>query len=244
MTLYLISIGLGDEKDITLKGLEIIQKCDIVYLESFTSKLNCKIEDLEQLYKKKIKIANREICENKAEIILNEAKNKDIAFLVIGDIFSATTHVNFLISAKKLGIEIKLIHNAAILTAIGEIGLDLYKFGRTISIPLENKNVISPVRFLRENLKAGLHTLILLDMIPSENKFLSISEACDYLIRNRISEKTLAVGCTAIGTDTAEIKAGILGLLRDWKFSNFPQCIAIPGKLHFIEEEMLRYYML
>ena len=120
----------------------------------------------------------------------------------------------------------------------------MYKFGRTISIPLENKNVISPVRFLRENLKAGLHTLILLDMIPSENKFLSISEACDYLIRNRISEKTLAVGCTAIGTDTAEIKAGILGLLRDWKFSNFPQCIAIPGKLHFIEEEMLRYYML
>ena len=41
MTLYLIGIGLSTEKDITVKGLEIVKKCDKVYLESYTSLLQC-----------------------------------------------------------------------------------------------------------------------------------------------------------------------------------------------------------
>lgn len=35
--LYLIGLGLGDCKDITVKGLEAIQKSDKVYLEAYTS---------------------------------------------------------------------------------------------------------------------------------------------------------------------------------------------------------------
>lgn len=34
---YLIGLGLGDAKDITVRGLEIIKKCDKVLLESYTS---------------------------------------------------------------------------------------------------------------------------------------------------------------------------------------------------------------
>lgn len=37
VTLYLIGLGLADEKDITYKGLEAIQKSKKVYLESYTS---------------------------------------------------------------------------------------------------------------------------------------------------------------------------------------------------------------
>lgn len=37
--LYVIGLGLGDAKDVTVKGLEIIKKCDRVYLESYTSML-------------------------------------------------------------------------------------------------------------------------------------------------------------------------------------------------------------
>ena len=37
MVLYVISLGLGDEKDITVKGLEIIRKCSKVMLEMYTS---------------------------------------------------------------------------------------------------------------------------------------------------------------------------------------------------------------
>ena len=48
MTLHLIGIGLSDEKDISVKGLEVVKKCDIVYLENYTSKLQCSLENLKK----------------------------------------------------------------------------------------------------------------------------------------------------------------------------------------------------
>lgn len=35
--LYLIGLGLSDETDITVKGLETVKKCARVYLEAYTS---------------------------------------------------------------------------------------------------------------------------------------------------------------------------------------------------------------
>lgn len=35
--LYLIGLGLADEKDITVKGLEVVRKAQRVYLEAYTS---------------------------------------------------------------------------------------------------------------------------------------------------------------------------------------------------------------
>ena len=46
--LYLIGLGLGDAKDITVKGLEIVKQADRVYLEAYTSLLTI---DKEQLVK-------------------------------------------------------------------------------------------------------------------------------------------------------------------------------------------------
>jgi len=37
--LYFIGLGLGDEKDITLRGLEAVRRCSHVFLESYTSLL-------------------------------------------------------------------------------------------------------------------------------------------------------------------------------------------------------------
>ena len=45
--LYLVGLGLGDEKDITVKGLEVVQKCERVYLEHYTSILTVGKEALE-----------------------------------------------------------------------------------------------------------------------------------------------------------------------------------------------------
>jgi diphthine synthase len=44
--LYLIGLGLGDAKDITVKGLEIIKRCERIYLEAYTSILTCGQEEL------------------------------------------------------------------------------------------------------------------------------------------------------------------------------------------------------
>lgn len=35
--LYLIGLGLADENDITVKGLEVVRKAERVYLEAYTS---------------------------------------------------------------------------------------------------------------------------------------------------------------------------------------------------------------
>jgi diphthine synthase len=126
MALYLIGIGLNDEKDITLKGLEAIRKCSRLFLETYTSRLGCPIEELEKLYGRKIVPATRELVENRPEeTILPEAKEGNAALLVIGDPLAATTHVDLLLRAKKLGIETHVIHNASIMSAIAATGLQV-----------------------------------------------------------------------------------------------------------------------
>ena len=149
MTLFIIGLGLNDEKDITLKGLAAIKKCKKVYLENYTSKLNCPLTKLEKLYKKKIILADRILVESQAEkTILKDAKSSNIALLVVGDPFGATTHIDLILRAKEMGIKTQIIHNASILTAVGIIGLELYKYGKTTSIPFHNENVTTPVQVL------------------------------------------------------------------------------------------------
>ena len=38
--LYIIGLGLGNEKDITVKGLEAVKRCNKVYMEAYTSLLS------------------------------------------------------------------------------------------------------------------------------------------------------------------------------------------------------------
>lgn len=238
--LYLIGIGLSDEKDITLKGLEAIKRCNLIYLENYTSKLiNTKIEDLEKLYGKKVILADRNLVENSNEII-EASKTKNTALLVIGDPFGATTHINLILEAKKQNIKIKIIHNTSILNAIGEVGLELYKFGHVTSIPFNNKDIKTPIEIFNKNYKNNLHTLFLLDLDPKNNKYMTIGEATNYLLKNNINKNILAVGCTAIGSEKPEIKVDKLIDLKDKNFSKYPQCLIIPSKkLHFVEEEIM-----
>lgn len=44
--LYLVGLGLADETDITVKGLEIVKRAERVYLEAYTSILMVKKEKL------------------------------------------------------------------------------------------------------------------------------------------------------------------------------------------------------
>jgi len=242
MVLYMIGLGLWDAKDITLKGLEAVKNSDYVYLENYTSKLGCRITELEKLYGKKIILADRELVESGTDEILDKAKNGNVAFLVIGDPFGATTHTSILLRAEKKGIRAKTIHNASIINAIGITGLELYKFGRTTSIPFDNRNVRSPFEVYEQNQKAGLHTLFLLDLKPGEKRFMTVSEAVSFLIRTGLDKDKLCVGCAGIGSEKPEIRAGKAYELLNASFSLIPQCLVIPARLHFIEEEALGRY--
>ncbi|MBI2130203.1 diphthine synthase [Candidatus Woesearchaeota archaeon] len=249
MALYIVGLGLNGEKDITVKGLEAVKKCELAYLENYTSKLNCGIADLEKFYNKKIRPANRNLVEADSNEILNDAKSKNVALLVIGDPMSATTHIDLCLRAKRAGIKCHVIHNASVITAVGITGLQLYKFGRTASIPLHNENVESPYDVLKGNLGLGLHTLFLLDLEPENSKYMTINDAIRYLLtvelrRNEkaFSEKTLCVGCARIGSESQAIKAGTAKELLKFDFGEPVYCLIVPGKLHFVEEEALQLY--
>lgn len=248
MTLYLIGLGLHDEKDISVKGLEIVKQCDLVYLENYTSLLSCSWEDLNLLYGKKIIPCSRERAEQGMESIVEEARTKKVAFLVVGDPFSATTHIELFRLAKEKKVPIQVVHNASVLTAVGITGLQLYKFGRTASIPFPEDvpTAETPYEVLKDNQSLGLHTLFLLDLKPEANKFLTIREALQILEnieKNQkaglINDSLLVVGCARLGADDYTIKAGPLSKIKSVDFGKPPYCLIIPGKLHFMEEEMV-----
>ncbi len=239
MTLHLIGLGLCDQNDLTLRGLEALKKCTTIYFENYTSVLQCKKEEIENLTKKKIIEADREQVENKSEEILAKAQKENVALLVIGDPMSATTHINFLIEAKKRNITCEVIHNASILTAIGITGLQLYKFGKTTSMPFADSS--TPAEVIKENQKNNAHTLVLLDLIPQKNQCLTIAEAIMRLLDKKvITETSLIVATARIGCKDQIIKAGMVKDVRQTNFGKPPYCLVIPApKLHFIEEEAL-----
>ena len=252
MVLYFIGLGLYDEKDISLRGLEAIKKCDVVYLENYTSMLSCDVKKLEKLYGKNIILSSRDLVENKAEdTILKNALSKDVAFLVIGDPMSATTHIDLRLRAEKAGIECVVVHNASVFSAVGVTGLQLYKFGRTTSIPFQEEkwHPETPYDVTKENRKNGLHTLILLDLKPDEKKFMTINQAIKYLlsIEDKRKEKVFfkelfCIGCARLGSLKPCIKAGNSEELLKENFGKPVHCLIVPGKLHFAEEEALELF--
>lgn len=76
----------------------------------------------------------------------------------------ATTHTDLVVRAKKMAIEVKVVHNASVMNAIGVCGLQLYRYGETVSIPFftETWRPDSFYEKIQRNLSMGLHTLCLL----------------------------------------------------------------------------------
>lgn len=79
---------------------------------------------------------------------------------------SATTHTDLLLRADNRGIPTQTIHNASIMTALGSSGLQMYNFGQAISLPFYTQTWTPDSWYdrLEENLKYGMHTLVLLDI--------------------------------------------------------------------------------
>ena len=179
--IYLIGLGLSDPEDITIKGLNAIKRSEKIYLEHYTSILNANISQLEKFYNKKIIIAHREMMESEIDSILAEMASKEnqskvYSFLVVGDPFCATTHHDIFLRATKLNLQVKVIHNASILNAIAITGLQIYNFGRTVSVPFFTEKW-KPCSFLRKiwnNYNQNMHTLVLLDIRVRERTLKNI----------------------------------------------------------------------
>ena len=143
---------------------------------------NSFFNDLFNSIKSKLVLADRKLVEETYEII-EEAKEKNIAFLVAGTPFFATTHVDLLLRAKEEAVAVKIIPNTSIASVKGCFGLYSYNFGCTISIPYFTETW-KPTSFLDRiyfNYKSNMHTLCLQDIKVDEGRFMSVNEAIDYL---------------------------------------------------------------
>jgi diphthine synthase len=240
MVLYLIGLGLWDEKDISVKGLELAKSCDIIYMEEYTSKLGVSKGSIENMLGKPVKILLRKDVEQ-SDVLIKDAKKKDVAFLVGGDPLAATTHIDLLIQARKQKIKTRVIHSSSIYTAICESGLFIYKFGKSCSMPFPAKgfNPTSFYEVITDNQKNGAHTIVFLDLHPEEDRFMTINQALETLVKLGLSEETIAVGFARMGSEDQIIKAGKIKELIKFDFGKPQHVLVIPGKLHFIEEEAL-----
>jgi diphthine synthase len=238
--LYLIGLGL-DKKDISLKALEAVKKCDSVYLEVYTNVILSSQKDIEKVIRKKVIKADRKDVEEGKEILEN-AKKKNVALLVSGDPLSATTHIELILRAKKEKIKVKVVHAPSVFTAVAETGLQLYKFGKTASIARWQPN-FHPESFydiIKENLRVHAHTLVLIDI------GLDVREALGYIdsiakMRDPEMLERKIIACEQLGTDKQKISYGKLDELLKKKYS-LPACIIIPGGLHFMEIEFLQAF--
>jgi diphthine synthase len=267
--LYIIGLGLGDEKDITLRGLEAVKSCDVLFLEAYTSILpGISKTKLEEFYGKKIVEADRELVETKAEdLILEQAKTGIVGFLVVGDPFGATTHSDIVVRARQMSIRVEVIHNASIMNAVGVCGLQLYNFGQTVSMVFftETWRPDSFYDKIEKNRKNGFHTLCLLDIKVKEPtmrammkgiqeyhppRFMTVNTALEQLLeveenrkQNVYNRDTLCVGMARVGTSTQKIVSGTMQELLDVDFGEPLHCLIICAEeVHFMEKELLDYY--
>ena len=171
MVLYIIGLGLFGEKDITIRGLELIQQSEYVYMEYYTSILRVNTDTLSKFYGKEIILADRELIESQFDdVIINKALNSKVSLLVVGDPFSATTHVDLYLRCIKSGVKVETVHNASIMNSIGCTGMSLYRFGETVTVPYFTKNW-RPYSFYNKivnNFMNDFHTLVLLDIKVKE----------------------------------------------------------------------------
>lgn len=235
MSFYLIGTGLN-EKSLTSEALEIIKESDRVYLENYTVDFPYEKSLLEREIGKEIEELSREEVES--EEFIENAKEKNISLLVYGDSLSATTHSELILTCRKKDIHFRIVHNASILTAIAETGLQLYKFGKTTSMPSWKNNwkPDSFVDIVKQNLSIQAHTLLLVDIS------LGIEDAKEQLkisLNNYSLEIDKIIVCSNLGVDS-RIQYDSLNNISDEIKS--PYCFIIPSELHYIEEEFLESF--
>lgn len=237
---YLIGLGLNLD-EISLRALKILKKCDFVYLEDYTVDFPYSLKQLEKIVERKIESKNRDSVENLS--LIKQAKTKDVALLVYGSPLSATTHITLIEEAKKQKCKYEIVHNASIIDAIAETGLQVYKFGKITSmpawIPEKNFKPTSFMEILKQNLSINAHTLILIDIGLDLNK--ALTQLQESAKQHEIKLDKIAV-CSNLGTPKRKIIYKTVEQLKKTKEIAKPYCIVVPGELHFVEKEFLEQF--
>lgn len=151
---------------------------------------------------------------------------------MVGDPFGATTHTDFIIRAKEKGIPVQVVHNASIMNAIGCCGLQLYRYGETVSIPYWT-DTWEPDSFydkIKINIDCGFHTLCLLDIRVKEPtiesilkkkkeyeppRFMSCSEAASQLLKILLKKRDAGIADTELAYLESSLCVGVARVGHD-----------------------------
>ncbi|KAH6996418.1 tetrapyrrole methylase [Ilyonectria sp. MPI-CAGE-AT-0026] len=267
--LYLVGLGLSDETDITVKGLEVAKNASRVYLEAYTSILLVNQSVLEAYYGRSIIVADREMVESNSDEILRNAQNEDVAFLVVGDPFGATTHTDLVLRARELEIPVRTVPNASIMSGIGACGLQLYNFGQTVSMVFFTDSW-KPASFydrIKENRTIGLHTLVLVDIKVKEQslenlargrliyeppRYMTVGQCAQQMLEIEderkegvYSKDSLAIGAARVGGKTEKFIAGTLEELCSTDEELGPplhSLVLLGRRAHELEHDYVRHF--
>jgi diphthine methyl ester synthase len=211
------------------------------------------------------------MVEMESDEILKDADSKDVAFLVVGDPFSATTHTDLALRCRQHEppIPTQTLPNASILTAVGATGLSLYNFGQTVSMVFFTESW-KPASFydrVAENASLGFHTLMLLDIKVKEPdlqalargkilyekpRFMTVAQCASQMLEIEderqqaiCGKDTLAVGVARLGSDNQQIVAGTLEELSKADLGRPLHSLVLCGKkMHEMEWEYVRGFAL
>ncbi|CAI5497818.1 unnamed protein product [Closterium sp. Naga37s-1] len=175
----------------------------------------------------------------------------------------ATTHTDLMLRARQQGVAVSVVHNASVLNAVGATGLQLYRFGETVSIPFFT-DTWQPDSFydrILGNAARDLHTLCLLDIKVKEPsleamargrieyeapRYMSVNTAiCQLLL---VEEKrhqqvctpdSLCVGVARLGADSQCIVFGSMQQLSDVDLGPPLHSLVLCGALHELERDFL-----
>lgn len=252
MGLTFIGIGLT-ARGLTIEGLSEAQKADHVFIDAYTSLIpRNELLVLQVLIGKEVKPLYRSNVEGRGmHELLKLAKEGEIALLVVGDPFVATTHVALKLEAIKRGIRVKYIPSASIASVIpGLTGLSSYKFGRSATIVFPDKGLNNAAYdAVKDNLSRGLHTLLYLDLDIESGRAMTINEALKLLldveaqrVEEVVKEDMLVVGVARACWSDEVVRASKLSKLINYDFGPPPHILVIPGSLHFMEYEALKAF--
>ena len=104
-----------------------------IYLENYTSVLCCSAETLERFYEREITVCDRAFVESDGvDGMLKRAEEKGMAFLVVRTVCS--DDARGLSCERTKNVKVKTYYNASICEQFGGSGLQLYNFGKTVSL--------------------------------------------------------------------------------------------------------------
>ncbi|ABP49845.1 MULTISPECIES: diphthine synthase [Pyrobaculum] len=244
--LYLVGVGPGPGY-VTEAAAKALADADCVFYEDYTGPLH--LETIRRYAKTEpIRLTRRDLEDESGRAILQCLEKGGRAVLATaGDPMLATAHAAVVAAARRRGHRVEVVPGVSIICAAMSAGcLSVYKLGGVATVTYPRGGVYSrrPYELAEQNIKRGMHTLLLLD-VKEDGSFMPPRDAAAVLLELERLE-----GKGVFKPETPAVLVHRLGWGGGAKYTNLaqiaasdyegPAVIIIPGVLGPVEEECLQ----